>query len=173
MNRFVFLLFIALALFQSHLMAGSKKSPEVTIRLHAQGDKAVGESFVTEVELTNPKQKIFIQKVPVISERDIKTFYAFPGNDGMIGAYFRLDAHGTNKLFQFTQEEKGRTAVVLINGRIASAMMIQPGGNDGIFYVPGGFLPQEIALLQKKFPIIGRESEFGKKPPAPKKEIAQ
>jgi hypothetical protein len=170
MTRFVFLICIAFALFPSHLMAGSKKSPDVTIRLHAQGDKAVGESFVTEVELNNSKQKIFIQKVPALSERDIKTFYAFPGNDGMIGAYFRLDAHGTNKLFQFTQEEKGRIAVVLINGRIASAIMVQPGSNDGIFYVPGGFMPEEIAHLQKKFPIIGRESEFGKKPATVKKE---
>jgi hypothetical protein len=63
--------------------------------------------------------------------------------------------------------------VVLINGRIASSIMVQPVINDGIFYVPGGFMPEEIARLQKKFPIIGRESEFGKKPPAPKKQTAQ
>lgn len=86
----------------------------------------------------------------------------------MIGAYFRLDDHGVNKLYQFTQEEKGRIAVVLINGRIASAIMVQPGNNDGIFFVPGGFLPEEIARLQKKFPVIGKESEFGKKSPAKK-----
>jgi hypothetical protein len=63
--------------------------------------------------------------------------------------------------------------VVLINGRIASAIMVQPGNNDGIFFVPGGFLPEEIARLQKKFPVIGKESEFRKKSRAPKKESAQ
>ena len=43
---------------------------------------------------------------------------------------------------------------------------------DGILYVPGGLLPQEIAALQTKFPVIGRESEFGKKKAAPKPEAA-
>jgi hypothetical protein len=49
-------------------------------------------------------------------------------------------------------------------------MKINSAVNDGIFYVPGGIQPEEILLLQKQFPIIGRESEFGKKPRRPAKE---
>jgi hypothetical protein len=82
----------------------------------------------------------------------------------MIGAYFQLDAHGTNKLQQFTVENKGRMAVILINGRVASKARITNNVNDGILFVPGGILPVEIARLHKKFPIIGKESEFRKKP---------
>jgi hypothetical protein len=60
--------------------------------------------------------------------------------------------------------------VIFFNGRAASSFQISCTVAAGILYVPGGFLPQEIAALQSQFPIIGRESEFGKKKAAPKPE---
>lgn len=147
--------------------AGGKKTLPVAIRLHCEGSPTDGDSFVTELTL-NDGTKLPIRKVPVVNERDIKAFYPFPGNDGLAGAYFRLDAHGSNKLHQLGVEDKGRTAVVLINGRPASILKISGTVRDGILYVPGGLLPQEILQLEKHFPLIGRESEFGKKKRAPK-----
>ena len=150
-------------------IAGSKKGPITTIRLHCEGSSTDGPSFVTELELADGR-KIPIRKVPAVNERDITAFYPFPGNDGLVGAYFRLDAHGSNKLHQLTVEDKGRTAVVLVNGRPASVLKLSGTVGDGILYVPGGLLPQEIVALESKFPVIGRESEFGKKKRAPKPE---
>jgi hypothetical protein len=43
-------------------------------------------------------------------------------------------------------------------------MKISEAVKDGILYVPGGIQREEILLLQKQFPLIGNESEFGKKP---------
>jgi hypothetical protein len=43
---------------------------------------------------------------------------------------------------------------------------------DGILYVPGGILPNEVVQLQQKYPIVGRESEFGKKPKVEKAKPA-
>lgn len=163
MRKILFPLFILALFFTGICQAGSNKGPDFTIRLHGEADKSEGESFVAEIQLTNSPEKIFIHKVPEVNERDIKAFYPFPGNDGMIGAYFQLDPHGTNKLQQFSVENKGRMAFILINGRVASKV-ITNAVNDGILFVPGGILPQEIALLQKKFPVIGKESEFRKKP---------
>ncbi len=144
------------------LQAGGAKSPPVTIRLHCEGSPSDGESFVTELQLVDGR-KIPIRKVPVVNERDITAFYPFPGNDGLPGAYFRLDAHGAHKLQQLAIEDKGRTAVVLVNGRPAAALKISGSVNDGILYVPGGLLPQEILQLERHYPVIGRESQFGKK----------
>lgn len=144
--------------------AGAKKSPAISIRLHGEGSSADGPSFSSEVQLNNPPVKIFMRNVPVTSERDITGFHPFPGNDGQFGAYFRLDSHGANKLQQFTVEEKGRTAIVLVNGRIAANMRISAPVKDGILYVPGGIQREEILILEKKFPLIGSETEFGKKP---------
>jgi hypothetical protein len=161
----------ALAGFALPALAGSKKGTVTTIRLHCEGSSTDGPSFVTELKL-NDGRKIPIRKVPAVNERDITAFYPFPGNDGLAAAYFRLDAHGAHKLHQLTVEDKGRTAVVLINGRPASILKLTGTVGDGILYVPGGLLPQEIAALQTQFPVIGRESEFGKKKPAPKPEAA-
>jgi hypothetical protein len=155
------LLLACLAL-PSPALAGGKKAPPLTIRIHCEGTATDGPSFVTGLDLADGR-RISIRKVPAVNERDIKAFHAFPGNDGLAGAYFRLDAHGANKLQQLTIEDKGRTAVVLVNGRVASAMKITGSVNDGILYVPGGLLPQEIAALENRFPMIGRESEFGNK----------
>jgi len=144
--------------------AGEKKPPPVGIRLHGEGNEREGTSFVKPIDLVNPPKKIFIRVVPVITERDFKAFYPFPGRDGMIGAYFRLDAHGSDKLQQFTVADRGKLAVILINGRVTSALRVESPVNDGILMVPGGLLPNEIAQLQAKYPIIGQEAQFGKKP---------
>lgn len=168
-NPLLLVLIASLAGFLQPALAGSKKGPLTTIRLHCEGSSTDGSSFVTELEL-NDGRKIPIRKVPAVNERDITAFYPFPGNDGLAGAYFRLDAHGSHKLHQLTVEDKGRTAVVLINGRPASVLKLTGTVGDGILYVPGGLLPQEILALEAKFPVIGRESEFGKKKRAPKPE---
>lgn len=163
------LVVVALSAFEP-AVAGQKKPPPVTIRLHGEGNAREGESFVTEVELTSPQRKIVIRKVPVLNEKDIKAFLPFPGHDGMVGAYFRLDAHGSNKLLQFTTEAKGQVAVILVNGRVAAAARVDRTVSDGILFVPGGILPNEIAMLQTRFPIIGREDEFRETSKMPKKE---
>ncbi len=170
MRHLLMILPVFLAL--SPLVAGQKPTP-VSIRLLAEGNEREGESFVTPVELTNPKKRIFIRKVPILSERDIKAFYPFPGKDGLVGAYFRLDPHGTDKLEQFTTEDRGKLAVVFVNGRVAAVLRVDARVTDGILYVPGGLLPGEVMQLQAKYPIIGRESEFGKKPPKATKAPAK
>jgi len=150
--------------------AGQTKPAPVSIRVFCEGNEKEGESFVTPVELTNPQKRVFLRKVPIVTERDFLSFYPFPGRDGMIGAYFRLDAHGSDKLDQFTTEDRGKLAVIMINGRVAAAMRVEARVKDGILFVPGGILPNEVALLETKYPVIGRESEFGKKPAPAKKK---
>jgi len=164
------LLVLAAAFSPLSLSAKDKKAPPITIRLHGEGNAREGESFVSEVELIQSKRKLTIRKVPVVNERDIKAFYPFPGRDGLAGSYFQLDSHGSNKLMQFTTESKGQLAVILINGRVAAALRVDKEVRDGILFVPGGLLPNEIAELRLKFPILGREEEFKKKPPKPEKK---
>ncbi len=134
----------------------------VTVRLHTEGNQQSGDSFVAEIQLFNPQKKIYIEKVPIISEKDIVAFYAFPAQDGSgsIGAYFRLDADGTNKLEQHTASSRDALDVVLINGRVGPAIQVDKKITDGLLMVPAGFTPLEIAQLQTKFPVIGKEKEF-------------
>ena len=170
MRRLFRLLPALLAFFPIAIHAGQKKPAPVSIRVFCEGNEKEGESFVTPVELTNPKKRVFLRKVPIVSEKDFVSFLPFPGRDGMIGAYFRLDAHGSDKLDQFTIEDRGKLAVIMINGRVAAALRVEERVKDGILFVPGGLLPNEVQLLELKYPVIGHESEFGKKPPKEKKK---
>ncbi len=156
MGRILCLLLISL----SSVVAADKNL--VTIRLHTEGKQQSGDSFVAEIQLFNPQKKIYIEKVPIISEKDIVSFYPFPAQDGSgsIGAYFRLDADGTNKLEQHTASSREALDVVLINGRVGPAMQVDKKITDGLLMVPAGFTPLEIAQLQTKFPIFGKEKEF-------------
>lgn len=157
MRRFFLLCLLPLNL----LCAGESNDQNlVTIRLHAEGNEKETETFVVPVTLTNPPKQTFIRKVPILTERDITAFYAFAANDGTVGCYFKLDADGTHKLNQHTVDKLDTMVVAMINGRIACALMVDKRIEDGILYIPSGFLPIEIAKLQAKFPIIGKEKEF-------------
>ena len=170
MRRLSLLLPAVLVLFPLAVHAGQKKPAPVSIRVFCEGNEKEGESFVTPVELTNPKKRVFLNKVPAVTEKDFVSFFPFPGRDGMIGAYFRLDAHGSDKLDLLTTEERGKLAVIMVNGRVAAALRVEQRVKDGILFVPGGILPNEVQLLELKYPVIGHESEFGKKPPTEKKK---
>jgi hypothetical protein len=163
------LLAILPAFFPLIVHGGTKKPAPVSIRVFCEGNEKEGESFVTPVELTNPQKRVFLRKVPIVTEKDFLSFYPFPGHDGMVGAYFRLDRHGSDKLDQFTTEDRGKLAVIMVNGRISAALRVEERVKDGILFVPGGILPNEIVLLQTKYPVMGRESDFGKKPPKAQK----
>jgi hypothetical protein len=143
------------------LCAGeSNQSNEVQVRLHTEGLEQEGPTFVVPVTLTNPPKKTFLRKVPIITERDIVSFYPFAAADGSIGCYFKLDADGGHKLHQHSVEKLDTVVVAMINGRVATTMMVDKQVKDGILPIPSGFLPIEVVKLQTKFPIMGKEKEF-------------
>lgn len=150
---------LSLALFFPLALHAEKKAPPITVRLHAEGNPK-DQTFVTPIKLTFPAKETVIRKVPILNERNFKAFYPFHANDGSLGAYFLLDADGEHKLTQHCVEFRDTMGVILINGRVACAVMIDKKSNDSIFYVPSGFLPSEIIQLQEKYPMMGREKEF-------------
>jgi len=138
----------------------TKQNNEVQVRLHAEGLEQEGETFVIPVTLTNPPKRTFIRRVPIVTERDIVSFYPFAASNGTIGCYFKLDADGTHKLHQHSVEKLDTLVVGMVNGRIACTMTVDKQIKDGILPIPSGFSPIEIAKLQTKFPIMGKEKEF-------------
>lgn len=111
--------------------------------------------------------------MPLINERDVISAQTFPAADGSLGAYFKLDAHGTNLVMQHTLSQRGTFLFAFINGRAVIDLYVDRPVQDGIIAIPRGLTPEEVILIEQKFPIIGQE---GKKPqratpkatPAPK-----
>jgi hypothetical protein len=153
MRRLLCLLFLSVCSLQA-------ADYPVVIRLSAEADAKEGDTFTVPVEVPGLPKKIFVRKVPIISERDIVAFYPFSAGDGTIGAYFKLDHDGTAKLEQHTTEARDRVVVASINGRAAAAMQVDKKILDGMLMIPQGFRPLEIAQLQTKYPTIGKEKEF-------------
>jgi hypothetical protein len=150
---------LALVLLPLTLGAAEQKST-ITVRLHAEATKHEGETFVVPVTLMHPPKQTYIRRVPILNEKDFVKFYPFAADDGTVGAYFQLDANGTNKLHQHTVEKLDTLVVAMINGRVACAMQVGGRISDGVLLIPSGFHPREIVELQAKFPIMGREKEF-------------
>jgi len=166
MRRLLCLLFLSVCSLQA-------AEYPVMIRLSAEADGKEGDTFTVPVILPGSSKKIFVRKVPIISERDIIAFYPFSAGDGTIGAYFKLDHDGTAKLEQHTTEARDRVVVASINGRASAAMQVDKKITDGLLMIPQGIQPLEVAQLQTKYPTIGKEKEFGEQKKSAQKALKE
>jgi len=132
----------------------------LTVRLHSEGLETDGPSFVVPVDLSVPAKRVFIRKVPIISEKDIKAIFPFSNADGSLGCALLVNADGRQRVEEFSTSARGEIAVALINGRIAAAMQVNRRITDGIVNIAQGFKPEEILVLQSLYPTIGKEKEF-------------
>lgn len=156
------LLFCALA---APAEAAAKKNSRVSLGIHAQASPTDGDAFVFPITYGNPPQQLKLQKMPLITERDIVAFYPFPAADGTYGAYFQLGQHGSKVIQQFTMAHKGEVVVCTSNGRYVISLMITNPIHDGIITIPQGFSPVEIKAMETSFDLIGQ--------PASSKKIRQ
>jgi hypothetical protein len=86
MKRVLRLLPVVLAL----ACLGMARGPKVTVRFYTEANPRDTEAFSKPITFTNPHRQAFIEKVPSINERSIKTMYPFQAADGTWGAAFLL-----------------------------------------------------------------------------------
>jgi len=154
---------ILLPLLALAFIAGASK-PKTTVRFHVQRSAPGGsESFTLSAQ--GPGGSLSIDKVPVLTEKDIVTIVPFNGDDGTRGCYFKLDNHGRLALGSLSAESRGSVLLCFINGRPITALLIDKRVDDGIISIPRGILENEMELLLQTFPLPGQ-----KKPLKAKKE---
>jgi hypothetical protein len=139
-------------------LAGAKKQSAVAVRFYGQGGGAgEGSDFSQPVRLLGSGATIYMQTMPLITEREVKAYYAFPAQDGTMGAYFKLDDHGRNLVAQHTMAHRGEYVIAFFNGRHVVDLRIDRGVSDGILCIPRGLTPADAELLSITFPEIGKE----------------
>jgi len=138
--------------------AGAKK-PEIDLRVHGQATAAEAPTFAFAATMLNG-EPTFLQRMPLLTDREVKAVYPFPAADGSMGVYFKLDSHGTGLLGQYTMERPGRKLVVILNGRQISNLVVDKPVRDGILAIGRGLTPDDVDLLASVFPVLG---ESGKK----------
>jgi hypothetical protein len=138
------------------LCLGGAKKPVVDLRIHALGTAAEAPTFAIPATLLNGTP-VFLQRMPLVSQREIRAIYPFIAADGSHGTYLKVDNHGTRLLHQHTMSRRGELLVVLINGRQVSNLLVDRPIDDGIISIPRGLTADDIEFLATVFPVMGQE----------------
>jgi hypothetical protein len=149
------LLPLAACLAALFLVAGAKK-PVVDLRVHALGNEAEAPTFAFPANLLNGTP-VFLQRMPLVTQREVRAIYPFQAADGTLGVYLQLDNHGSRLLQQHSMSRRGDVLVVMLNGRQISNLLVDQPINDGIIGIPRGLGPDDIEFLSSVFSVLGEE----------------
>jgi len=123
------------------LWVGAAEKPPVLIRVHLQAPEGAKGDVSVPVSLFNPPEKIAIQSLPELSEKDIRKVST--RSDGTV--LLEFDDLGRTKLDVATSTGRGLIMVVIVNGRVVYAPRIDTVLQNGCLLLPAGSLtPDEI-----------------------------
>jgi hypothetical protein len=155
---------------------GASQKPLVTVRFHSEANPNDGASFAMPAKLQYQQRDVHLNRVPALSERQIKKIYPFPADDGSYGCVFQFDEQGRIRLETMSSEQQ-HTALVLFVGTKQGQhqvidMLIDRPITTGSFTVPRGLTAIEVAVMKTQFPVLGEEKvkKQKKKPDAEKKD---
>lgn len=137
MRRF----FILPVLVGALLWVGAAEKPPVLIRVHLQAPEGAKGDVSVSVSLFNPPEKVAIQSLPELSEKDIRK--ASFRQDGTV--LLEFDDFGKTKLEVATSTGRGLILVVIVNGRVVYAPRIDTVLTNGCLLLPpGSVTPEEL-----------------------------
>jgi len=137
MRNLSFVVLLAGALF----WMGAAEKPPVLIRVHLQASEGARGEASVPVSLFNPPEKVAIQSLPELTEKDIQRVTTRP--DGTV--LLEFDDFGKTKLEVATSTGRGLILVVIVNGRVVYAPRIDTVLTRGCLLLPAGSVtPEEI-----------------------------
>lgn len=142
---------------------GMGRAPKVTVRFYAEANSRDTEAFAKPVTFKNPPRDAFIEKVPSINERSIRTMYPFQVADGSWGAAFLLDDKGRIDLEVVSTQRRGSSMVVFVVTKKGIHqvvdMVIDKPVRDGIITIPNGLTELEVRALSKEYKLMGPQKK--------------
>lgn len=161
-------LFAVLALTATSALGMSQKV-KVTVRFHTETNKQDGDTFAMPVHLQYQNRDTHLDRIPALSEKNIKTIFPFRATDGSWGCSFQLNESGRIRLETLSSESRGTSLVVFIGTKTGQHqvvdMIIDRIVTDGTITIPRGITDIEILVLRQQFKVLGDE-----KPKPAKKE---
>lgn len=126
------------------LWIGAAEKPPVLLRVHLQAPEGAKGMLTVPITLFNPPETIAIRNLPEVSEKEIRQARVLA--DGTIQVDF--DDFGKTKLEVATSSGQGLILVVIVNGRVVYAPVIDTTLTRGCLALPAGsVLPEEIQAL--------------------------
>lgn len=134
------------------LWVGAAEKPPLLFRIHLQAPEGVKGMVTVPVNLFNPPETIAIRNIPEVSERDLLGAKLLA--DGTI--LIQLSDFGKTKLEVATSSGRGLILVVIVNGRVVYAPLIDVPLTQGKIALPSGsLLPQEIESMNEQKSALG------------------
>ena len=133
----------------------SAKPKHCVVRVYAQANPRDGESFSSAMTAPISGNRVFVQKIPAISEYDVIAYKAYQAENGTFGAVLQLDDHGRVGLETLSIEQRGKTVIVTVNNRPVTELLVDRRVSDGQLYIPAGLTAADIQLMAKDWPQIG------------------
>ncbi|MBX6325645.1 MAG: hypothetical protein IRY93_06380 [Chthoniobacterales bacterium] len=139
-------------------IAANAKRRHCTFRAHAQANPQDTAVFAAAVRAQVSGKDVAIERIPRLSENDVRAFYPYPSANGTFGALLQLDEHGRVALDALSIERKGGLLFVFVNGRPITELQIDKRVSDGQIYIPYGLTVADIELMKKDWPLIGQRN---------------
>jgi hypothetical protein len=137
-------LFVALLLFVALPVQAGHTPPKIFLRIHVQttGD-GLAENQARTIAVPPNGDLIQIRTLPEVSEQNLVGVQPQPG-----GTRLFFDHRGQVNLDAVTAQNQGRLLVVLLNGYVIYAPIIDEEINNGQLLLPHPLAPQIVQLLQ-------------------------
>ena len=123
-------------------------------RVHLEANARDGEVFAQPIRLITGRT-VFIEKIPWLSERDVRRFYPYRAADSSYGALLELDDHGRTVLDSMSVEHRGSYLYVFINGRPLTEFQVDRRVSDGKIYLASGLTEADIKSMARDWKLIG------------------
>ena len=131
------------------------RKPHCTLRLHTEANARDSNVFATQIQSQFSGKPVVIEKMPMISEREVIGFRPYPAPDGSYGVLLQLDDHGRLALDTLSVERRGTFLFVFINGRPITELQIDRRVSDGKVYIASGLTANDIELMKKDWRLMG------------------
>ena len=121
------------------LWLGAAEKPPVLLRVHLQAPEGVKGMLTVPLTLFNPPETIAIRNLPEVTEKEIRQAKILA--DGTVEVDF--DDFGKTKLEVATSSGQGLILVVIVNGRVVYAPVIDTTLTRGRLALPSGSVTAE------------------------------
>ncbi len=139
------LLLLPLTLFAFLPAHAGHKPPQLLLRIYVQtsGD-GLPATQVTTITVPPNGEQILIRTIPEVSEHDLADVRV----DAAGSTYLILTHRGKVNLDAVTGQNQGRLLVVMLNGYVIYAPVIDEQLSSGVFIIPHPLPPEVIKALQ-------------------------
>ena len=158
-RRFTSITFALLAALCLTGAVSNKKKVPFLLGLHIETTDRDSATFSMPVNVLYPPMTVTVEKMSMVSQREVKAFYPGAETPTGYGAYFQFDPHGTKALESITTTHRDKFLVVIFNNRPICRLRVDRPVRDGILYVPTGISADELRTIGLKLPLINETAE--------------